>query len=217
MGRGALWSRQEWVSFEALQLSLVVKRLEEGRVLSDASTTWVSDLFKCYGRIANSRKSMIKELATTTLQLRSMRQRRTFTSTFYTSASTFRQKHGLDASSPVETTDSDTRTPPVPDRRARVKDESEVDIIDLPIREEPKETPEQTTEAQNKTNPVALQPQISITPPVTPQQSSPDTLDTSKVASSVFFRVAIVEICKALQSGREKEPFFASTSTEFKD
>ncbi|KAF5974957.1 hypothetical protein FBULB1_7584 [Fusarium bulbicola] len=113
-------------------------------------------------------------------------------------------KHGLEAPSPTETTDSDTRTPPVPDRRARVEDESEVDIIDLPIREEPKKTPEQTTEAQSKTNPVALQPQISIIPPVTPQQSSPDTLDTSEVASSVSSGSRLSRFVKRYKAGGKK-------------
>ncbi|KAF5555507.1 hypothetical protein FMEXI_1487 [Fusarium mexicanum] len=191
---------EEWASFEALQqLGLAVKRREEGRVLLDPSITWVSDFLNCYGRLANSRKSMIKELATTTLQLRSMRQRRTFTSTFYNSASTFRQKHGLEAPSPA-----DTRTPPVPDRRARVEDECEVDIIELPIREEPKETPEQTTESQSKTTPVALQPQISITPPVTPQQASPDSLDISEVASSVSSGSRLSRFVKRYKAGGKK-------------
>ncbi|KAF5608413.1 uncharacterized protein FSUBG_4631 [Fusarium subglutinans] len=113
-------------------------------------------------------------------------------------------KHGLEAPSPAETTDSDTRTPPVPDRRARVEDESEVDIIDLPIREEPKKTPEQTIETQSKTNPVALQPQISITPPVTPQQSSPDTLDTSEVASSVSSGSRLSKFVKRYKAGGKK-------------
>lgn len=37
---------EEWASFEALQqLGLVVKRREEGRVLLDPSSTWVSYLF----------------------------------------------------------------------------------------------------------------------------------------------------------------------------
>ncbi|KAF4950298.1 hypothetical protein FGADI_8281 [Fusarium gaditjirri] len=106
-------------------------------------------------------------------------------------------KHGLEEPSPAVTTDSDTRTSPVPDRRARVEDESEVDIIDLPIKQEPKKTPEPTTEAQNKTTPITLQPQISITPPSTPQQISPDYLDASE--------------------RREKEFVFASALGEFKD
>ncbi|KAF5666495.1 hypothetical protein FCIRC_10209 [Fusarium circinatum] len=114
------------------------------------------------------------------------------------------RKHGLEAPSPAETTDSDTRTPPVPDRRTRVEDESEVDIIDLPIREEPKKTPEQTTEAQSKPNPVALQPQISIIPPVTPQQSSPDTLDTSEVASSVSSGSRLSRFVKRYKAGGKK-------------
>ncbi|KAF5722978.1 hypothetical protein FMUND_2335 [Fusarium mundagurra] len=196
---------EEWASFEALQqLGLGVKKREEGRVLLDPSTTWVSDLLLCNGRIANTRKSMIKELATTTLQLRSMRQRRTFTPTFYNSVSAFRQKHGLEAPSPSGTTDSETRTTPVPDRRARVEDESEVDIIDLPIREEPKKIPEQTTETQSKTTPVALQPQISVTPPSTPQQTSPDYLDTSEVASHVSSGSRLSRFVKRYKTGGKK-------------
>ncbi|KAF4434946.1 hypothetical protein FACUT_7606 [Fusarium acutatum] len=181
---------EEWASFEALQqLGLGVKRREEGRVLLDPSTTW----------------SMIKELATATLQLRSMRQRRTFTSTFYNSASTFRQKHGLEAPSPSGTIDSETtRTPPVPDRRARVEDESEVDIIDLPIGEEPKKTPEANIKAQNDTAPVTLQPQISVTPPSTPQQTSPDYLDTSEVASHVSSGSRLSRFVKRYKTGGKK-------------
>ncbi|KAF5569342.1 hypothetical protein FPHYL_2157 [Fusarium phyllophilum] len=72
-------------------------------------------------------------------------------------------KHTLEASSPAGTTDPDAGTSPVPDRRARFEDESEVDIIDLLINKEPKKVPESTTEAQIETVPVALQPQISVT------------------------------------------------------
>ncbi|KAF4473762.1 hypothetical protein FAGAP_12903 [Fusarium agapanthi] len=113
-------------------------------------------------------------------------------------------KHGLEAPSPAETIDSNTRTPPVPDRRAKVEDETEVDIIDLPIRGELKKTPEQTTEAQSKTTTVALQTQISITPPVTPQQSSPDSLDTSEAASSVSSGSRLSRFVKRYKAGGEK-------------
>ncbi|KAG7434154.1 hypothetical protein Forpi1262_v004877 [Fusarium oxysporum f. sp. raphani] len=161
---------EEWASFEALQqLGLIVKRREDGRVLLDPSTTW----------------SMIKELATTTLQLRSMRQRRTFTPTFYSPVSAFRRKHGVGRHSFVTKTDYGEQAPAAPDRRATVEDESEVDILNLPINEEPKKTPEATAEVQSKAAPSTPQPQISITPPSTPQQTSPDYLDTSEVASRV--------------------------------
>ncbi|KAI8677752.1 hypothetical protein NCS55_00493000 [Fusarium keratoplasticum] len=70
---------EEWASLEALsQLGLSVKGQQEGRVLLDPTTTW----------------SMLKELAITTLQLRCMKQRRQFTSTFYNSISLFRKTHG---------------------------------------------------------------------------------------------------------------------------
>jgi adenosyl cobinamide kinase/adenosyl cobinamide phosphate guanylyltransferase len=40
---------EEWASFDALQqLGLVVKRREEGRVLLDPSTTWVSYILHKY-------------------------------------------------------------------------------------------------------------------------------------------------------------------------
>ncbi|KAF5552332.1 hypothetical protein FNAPI_7089 [Fusarium napiforme] len=171
---------EEWASFEALQ--------QLGMV----------------GLIANLRKSMIKELATTTLQLRSMRQRRTFTSTFYNSASAFRQKHGLEAPSPSGATGSETRTPPVPDRRARVEDESEVDMFDSPIGEESKKAPETNTEAQSETAPVALKPQISVTPPSTPQQTSPDYLDTSEVASYVSSGSRLSRFVKRYKTGGKR-------------
>ncbi|RSL44670.1 hypothetical protein CEP53_011118 [Fusarium sp. AF-6] len=70
---------EEWASLEALsQLGLSAKGQQEGRVLLDPTTTW----------------SMLKELAITTLQLRCMKQRRQFTSTFYNSISLFRKTHG---------------------------------------------------------------------------------------------------------------------------
>ncbi|KAH7253802.1 uncharacterized protein BKA55DRAFT_593457 [Fusarium redolens] len=139
---------EEWASFEALQqLGLVVKRREEDRVLLDPIITW----------------------------LRSMRQRRNFTPTFYNSISTFRQKHGYEAPSLVGMTDSEARTTFVLDRRAKAEDEVEVDILNLPIDEEPQKTPEATTEAQSKTKTSTLQ----------PQQTSHAEFDTSEVASHV--------------------------------
>ncbi|KAF5599694.1 hypothetical protein FPANT_3146 [Fusarium pseudoanthophilum] len=209
MNEGYVAIGEEWASFEALQqLGMAVRRREEGRVLMDPSTTWASCPFMIFGAlIANLRKSMIKELATTTLQLRSMRQRRTFTSTFYNSASAFRQKHGLEAPSPAGTTGSETRSPPVPDRRARVEDESEVDIIDLPIGEEPKKAPETNTEAQSETAPVAFKPQISVTPPSTPQQTSPVYLDTSEVASEVSSGSRLSRFVKRYKTGGKKNLF----------
>ncbi|CVK97529.1 uncharacterized protein FMAN_11568 [Fusarium mangiferae] len=180
---------EEWASFEALQqLGLVVKGREEGRVLLDPSSTW----------------SMIKELATTTLQLRSMRQRRTFTSTFYKPLSLFQQKHRVEVPSLVATTISQTRVPAVPDRRATVEDESEVDIIELPINKKPKNTPEENTDAQSSAAPSTLQPQISITPPSTPQQTSPDYLDTSEVASHVSSGSRLSRFVKRYKTGGKK-------------
>ncbi|KAF5265737.1 hypothetical protein FOXYS1_3440 [Fusarium oxysporum] len=198
---------EEWASFEALQqLGLIVKRREEGRVLLEPSTTWASNqLHKDLDFIANLSKSMIKELATTTLQLRSMRQRRTFTSTFYKPISVFRQKHGVEVLPLVATMESKTQDSAVPDRRATVEDESEVDIIDLPINEEPKKTPESTAEAQSETGPVALQPQISITPPSTPQQTSPDYLDTSEVASHVSSGSRLSRFVRRYKLGGKKD------------
>ncbi|KAL9573339.1 hypothetical protein ACKAV7_003024 [Fusarium commune] len=180
---------EEWASFEALQqLGLVVKRREDGRVLLDPSTTW----------------SMIKELATTTLQLRSMRQRRTFTSTFYNPISVFRQKHGVEVPPLVATIKSETQVPSVPDRRPTVEDESEVDIINLPINEEPKKTLESNTEAQSKAAPSTLQPQISITPPSTPQQISQADFDTSEVASHVSSGSRLSRFVKRYKTGGKR-------------
>ncbi|SCO54796.1 uncharacterized protein FFMR_12018 [Fusarium fujikuroi] len=180
---------EEWASFEALQqLGLVVKGRDEGRVFLDPSSTW----------------SMIKELATTTLQLRSMRQRRTFTSTFYKPLSLFQQKHRVEVPPLVATTNSQTQAPAVPDRRATVEDESEVDIIELPINKEPKKTPEANTDAQSSAAPSTLQPQISITPPSTPQQTSPDYLDTSEVASHVSSGSRLSRFVKRYKTGGKK-------------
>ncbi|VZH87709.1 unnamed protein product [Fusarium fujikuroi] len=180
---------EEWASFEALQqLGLVVKGRDEGRVFLDPSSTW----------------SMIKELATTTLQLRSMRQRRTFTSTFYKPLSLFQQKHRVEVPPLVATTNSQTQAPAVPDRRATVEDESEVDIIELPINKEPKKTPEANTDAQSSAAPSTLQPQISITPPSIPQQTSPDYLDTSEVASHVSSGSRLSRFVKRYKTGGKK-------------
>ncbi|EXA43298.1 hypothetical protein FOVG_08305 [Fusarium oxysporum f. sp. pisi HDV247] len=184
---------EEWASFEALQqLGLIVKRREDGRVLLDPSTTW----------------SMIKELATTTLQLRSMRQRRTFTPTFYSPVSAFRRKHGVGRHSFVTKTDYGEQAPAAPDRRATVEDESEVDILNLPINEEPKKTPEATAEVQSKAAPSTPQPQISITPPSTPQQTSPDYLDTSEVASRVSSGSRLSRFVKRYKIGGKRNPSF---------
>lgn len=147
---------------------------------------------------------MIKELATTTLQLRSMRQRRTFTSTFYKPLSLPQQKREVEVRPLVATTDSKTQAPAVPDRRATVEDESEVDIIELPINKEPKRTPEANTDAQIRAIPSTLQPQISITPPSTPQQTSPDYLDTSEVASRVSSGSRLSRFVKRYKTGGKK-------------
>jgi hypothetical protein len=101
--------------------------------------------------------------------------------------------------------ESKTQDSAAPDRRATVEDESEVDIIDLPINEEPKKTPESTAEAQSEAGPVALQPQISITPPSTPQQTSPDYLDTSEVASHVSSGSRLSRFVRRYKLGRKQD------------
>jgi hypothetical protein len=153
--------------------------------------------------ITDSNKSIIKELATTTLQLRSMRQRRTFTSTFYNHISVFRQTHGVEVPSLVATTESKTQAPAVPDRRAKVEDESEVDILDFQD-EAPKEKQQATEKVQSETAPSTLQPQISITPPSTPQQASPDYLETSEAASHVSSGSRLSRFVKRYKPGGKK-------------
>ncbi|KAF9773533.1 hypothetical protein IL306_008640 [Fusarium sp. DS 682] len=108
-------------------------------------------------------------------------------------------KHGIEVPALVVTTDSQAPTPAVPDRRAKVEDESEVEIIHVKISEEPKREPESTDKTQSKTASSTLQPQTSITPPSTPQQTSEAGFDAT------------------LQNWREKELVSAFAPPEFKD
>ncbi|KAF4443144.1 hypothetical protein F53441_11543 [Fusarium austroafricanum] len=144
---------EEWASFEALnQLGLSIKSREEGRVLLDPSTTW----------------SMIKELATTTMQLRT----------------TFRQKHlGIEPQPLVVTIDAETLPSPAPAKQATVEDENETGVFTFQVKEEVKEDSENIMKTESKAEPNNLKPQITITPPTTPQETSSAEFDSSEVAS----------------------------------
>ncbi|CAG7559366.1 unnamed protein product [Fusarium equiseti] len=172
---------KEWASFEALsQLGLSVKGREEGRVLLDPSTTW----------------SMVKELAMTTLQLISMRQRRLFTSTFYNSMSTFRQKHCGEVTQP-SFRKSDSTTEPKPDLDLTSE---KPDVLSFLVKDEDDsgETKVEKQETQR------LRPQISITPPTTPQETPPPELDKSDVGSTESSRSRISRLVKRYTLGRRQ-------------
>ncbi|KAH7192927.1 uncharacterized protein B0J16DRAFT_411571 [Fusarium flagelliforme] len=171
----------EWASFEALsQLGLSVKGREEGRVLLDPSTTW----------------SIVKELAMTTLQLSSMRQRRLFTSTFYNSISTFRQKHCGEVAKPLFLKSNST-TGPQPDLDLTSE---KPDVLSFLVKDEDgsDETKVEKQETQR------LRPQISITPPITPQDTSSPELDKSDVGSTESSRSRISRFMKRYTTGRRQ-------------
>ncbi|RGP74125.1 hypothetical protein FSPOR_1820 [Fusarium sporotrichioides] len=145
---------EEWASFEALyQLGLTAKGREEGRVLLDPNTTW----------------SMVKELATATLQLRS----------------TFGQKHcgALPEPSVIAGYPSSSlhyiATEPQPAAKLEIK---APDVLTFLVKDE--EKIKEVAESQ-KVQTQNTQPQIAITPPPTPQESSSPQLNTSDMASTV--------------------------------
>ncbi|KAH6979276.1 hypothetical protein EDB82DRAFT_568144 [Fusarium venenatum] len=180
---------EEWASVEALnQLGLPAKGREEGRVLLDPSTTW----------------SMVKELAITTLQLRSMRQRRLYTSTFYNSTDTFQQKHCGAISEPSLVTGYPNglhhlalRTEAVVDLEGDkpdifkflVKDEEKIEDVVKSQEEETKDT----------------RPQIAITPPPSPREPSSPELDTSDMSSTSTSRSRFSRFVKRYTSGRKHD------------
>ncbi|KAJ4122916.1 hypothetical protein NW768_009905 [Fusarium equiseti] len=172
---------EEWASFEALsQLGLSVKGREEGRVLLDPSTTW----------------SMVKELAMATLQLSSMRQRRLFTSTFYNSISTFRQRHCGEVAQPLFLK-SNSITEPKPELDLASE---KPDVLSFLVKDEDDsgEIKVEKHETQR------LRPQISITPPTTPQKTSSPELDKSDVGSTESSRSRISSFMKRYKLGRRQ-------------
>ncbi|KAM0355143.1 hypothetical protein ACHAPU_001004 [Fusarium lateritium] len=182
---------EEWASLEALNmLGLSVKKREEGRVLLDPNTTW----------------SMIQELAIMTLQMRCMRQRRSFAPTFYNSISTFRLKHG-------GVTPLPRISIPVPETLSSVSlgpqsiadgDEKDIDVMSFLISEEKPKAEEATDITQNNSPLSTLQPQISITPPPTPKETSTE-FDKSEVTSDVSSRSRFSKFVKRYKSGRKQD------------
>ncbi|KAF4951553.1 hypothetical protein FSARC_12884 [Fusarium sarcochroum] len=170
---------EEWASFEALNhLGLSTKSREEGRVLLDPSTTW----------------SMVKELAITTLQLRSMRQRRQYTSTFYNSIATFRQTQSeSEARPPIPVINQQIQTfitsDATFDATPNVEDTIKGwDIFDFQVKDEITETSEAGPKIQSRGEISKLRPEISITLPTTPQETACADADMSEVASTVSSR-----------------------------
>jgi hypothetical protein len=139
---------------------------------------------------------MVKELAMTTLQLISMRQRRLFTSTFYNSMSTFRQKHCGEVTQP-SFRKSNSTTEPKPDLDLTSE---KPDVLSFLVKDEDDsgETKVEKQETQR------LRPQISITPPTTPQETPPPELDKSDVGSTESSRSRISRLVKRYTLGRRQ-------------
>ncbi|OBS19055.1 hypothetical protein FPOA_10779 [Fusarium poae] len=180
---------EEWASVEALnQLGLSVKGREEGRVLLDPSTTW----------------SMVKELAITTLQLRSMRQRRVYTSTFYNSIDTFRQKHCRAIPEPLVVAGY-----PISPHRLASESQTGIDlggekadIFKFLVKEE--ENMEEIATSQKKET-KDTRPQLAITPPPSPQQPFPPEIDTSDMGSTFTSRSRFSRFVKRYTYGRKHD------------
>jgi hypothetical protein len=146
---------------------------------------------------------MVKELAITALQLRSMRQRRLYTSTFYNSIATFRQKHCGGIPEPLVIAVRPNSLPcitsePQPGMKLErekpnvlnflVNDDDNIGEVDKT----------QKVETQH------VQPQIAITPPPTPQESSSPELDTSDMSSTVSSRSRFSRFVQRYRPGRKQ-------------
>ncbi|KAM0300231.1 hypothetical protein ACHAPM_006542 [Fusarium culmorum] len=178
---------EEWASFEALnQLGLPSKGRDEVRVLLDPNTTW----------------SMVKELAITTLQLRSMRQRRLYTPTFYNSTATFRLKH-------CGAIPEQSAVGEYPDDLLRLlKTQAEVKLggeqphtLKFLVKDEGKKkevAKSLKVETQN------TQPRITITPPPTPQENSSPDLYASDRSSKASSRSRLSRFVHRYRYGRKE-------------
>ena len=139
---------------------------------------------------------MVKELAITTLQLRSMRQRRVYTSTFYNSISTFRQKHCGEVPEQLSIK-IDSTSEPKPELRFA---DHKPDVLSFLVKDEDDagETKSEKHETQH------LRPQISITPPPSPQDTSAPEFDKSDVGSTVSSRSRVSRFLKRCTPGRRQ-------------
>lgn len=139
---------------------------------------------------------MVKELAITTLQLRSMRQRRLYTSTFYNSISTFRQKHYGEVPEPP-TLKIDSTTQPEPELRFV---DQKPDVLSFLVKDED-DADKAKAEKQETQHP---RPQISITPPPSPKETSSPEFDKSDVGSTVSSRSRVSRFLKRYTPGRRQ-------------
>ena len=139
---------------------------------------------------------MVKELAITTLQLRSMRQRRLYTSTFYNSISTFRQKQCGEVPGPLSLKINSATEPELELRFADQKP----DVLSFLVKEEDDagETKPENQEIQH------LRPQISITPPPSPQETCSPEFDKSDVSSTGSSRSRVSRFLKRYTPGRRQ-------------
>ncbi|CAF3495021.1 unnamed protein product [Fusarium graminearum] len=179
---------EEWASFEALnQLGLSNKGREEGRVLLDPNITW----------------SMVKELAITTLQLRSMRQRRLYTTTFYNSIATFREKHcgAIPEPSAVPGYPNSLHHLMLNPQPVLTLEGTKPDAFKFLVKEEAK-----TEDAARRQtlDTKSTQPQIAVTPPPTPQESSSPEFDTSDMVSTVSTRSRFSRLVNRCKHGRKQ-------------
>ena len=139
---------------------------------------------------------MVKELAVTTLQLSSMRQRRLFTSTFYNSMSTFRQKHCGEVAQRLLLTSNST-TEPKPDLDLT---REKPDVLSFLVKDED-DAGEVRVDRQEVQR---LRPQISITPSTTTQETSPPELDKSDIGSTGSSKSRISRFMKRYAPGRKQ-------------
>ncbi|KAF0636588.1 hypothetical protein FPSE5266_09890 [Fusarium pseudograminearum] len=146
--------------------------------------------------------SMVKELAITTLQLRSMRQRRIYTPTFYNSKVTFRLKHcgAIPEQSVVGEYPDDLLH--VIKTQAEVKLGGEQpDILKFLVEDEEKKeevAKSPKVETQN------TQPRIAITPPPTPQETSSPDLYASDRSSTASSRSRLSRFVHRYRYGRKE-------------
>ncbi|KAF4343536.1 hypothetical protein FBEOM_2562 [Fusarium beomiforme] len=111
-------------------------------------------------------------------------------------------KQGIEIPSLVVATDSETRAP-IPDRRAKVEDEIEVEVLDFQVNDEPKQNRE-ADKIPSQTVSSTLQPEISITPPQTPQQRSEADFEASEVVSHVSSGSRLSRFVKRYKAGGKK-------------
>lgn len=146
---------------------------------------------------------MVKELAITTLQLRSMRQRRLYTTTFYNSIATFREKHcgAIPEPSAVPGYPNSLHHLMLNPQPVLTLEGTKPDAFKFLVKEEAK-----TEDAARRQtlDTKSTQPQIAVTPPPTPQESSSPEFDTSDMVSTVSTRSRFSRLVNRCKHGRKQ-------------